>query len=140
MAGDGLRAPASITASVPLHFLKQIFPGGKSDSCESPITFLNWLHILLSIGSEGMKWHIRVGEAHGASWFTVTGSKTDPCPSTLSTSLKLSLGSMLSLMTLSIMDFRHCFISLPRKNEKKIELVKVVFNGRETHKSSVEKR
>lgn len=63
-----------------------------------------------------------------------------PLPQYSLKSLKLSLESMLSLLTLSITDFRHCFIPFPRKNKKKIELVKVVFHGRETHKSSVERR
>lgn len=70
--GTGLRAPASITAPFPPHFIKQILPGGKSDSFESPIAVLSMLYILHGVDREGKPWDTGVG---GSPWACVDQSQ-----------------------------------------------------------------
>lgn len=51
--------------------------------------------------------------------------------------MRLSLGSLLSLVTLSSMGFLHCFISPSRKKTKGLEFgeeVEMAFNGGEAQK------
>lgn len=145
MSGEISEAPASTIAPFPLHFTKQTLSGGKSNSCESPVTFLicyTYCSVLTVREKCGPLFWV---EPTGLCGAPLQEARQTSAPHTLSTPLKLPPRSTLSLTTLSIMGFPHCSNLLPRKKRKgggrrKIEFgeeVKVLFNSRETHKSSV---
>ena len=81
-----------------------------------------------------------MGDAQRATWCSHRECRL-PALCALSAPCEATPGSMLSLMTLNIMGFSHYFIPLPRKKkEENIEFeeeLEVVFNGKETPKSSV---
>lgn len=135
MEGERSEVPRLYHCPFPSAFYKADILWPKSNSHESPWNFLNLFHILPGIGSEGKKWNIRAGEC-GAQSQRVTVS----CPMCFLTTTLSDPWERAFPRVPFPMGFPHCFIPFPRKKkEKKIEFgeeVKVVFNGRETHKSS----
>lgn len=101
------------------------------------------LHVPRGVDSEGKPWSTGVrGRPRGCVHHSHRG-QDGPLPTCVLSATEATPGGVLSLVTLSSRDFWNRFIPLPRKKKKKTEFreeVKVVFNGRETHKNSVKRR
>lgn len=116
MAGEGSEGPSSTPTPSLLHFTKQILLGGKSDSHKSPNSFPESVtHTALVLVPDHSRWHFQRGEVvehWRGSWgghppgCMVQSQEARQLPALLAKyHAEPSLGSMLSLLCLSIMAF-----------------------------------